>query len=310
MTAPLRVALVGCAGLGRQNHQRDMYAPAFAAHPGFSIAAATGPDSAGLAREYGVPHHEEVIPPDVDVLSVCVPLEDRIEVVRAGLDAGLHVLADKPVSVDPAAGQQIAKMKGVFVPAHHHRFNPSIRSAQAAIAGGRIGLPWSVHADFLMNGGDPVPEGELLNFGVYPIDVAHSLVGQEVRRVQAYSAPDGSTSTLLLDHAHGVLSTITVGRVRSSRPVHRYRISGSHGMLMVDATRPALQVDTATGVAPAWTGADTVAALIDDLHGAITTGRPPVVGASDVVRVARVLAAADESLRTGRPVEPSTEENS
>ncbi|HVX42682.1 MAG TPA: Gfo/Idh/MocA family oxidoreductase [Mycobacteriales bacterium] len=302
----LRVALAGCAGLSKQNHQRDMYAPAFAAHPGFSIVAATGPNCQELAIEYGVPYQEELIPADVDVLSVCVPLEERIDVVQAALEAGRHVLADKPVSIDPVAAQRITNQSGIFVPAHHHRFNPSIRSAGAAIAAGRIGLPWSVHADFLIGGGDPVAEGELVNFGAYPIDAVHALIGQEVWRVHAYS--DGNTSTLLLDHTHGVLSTITVGRCRSSRSVQRYRISGSHGMLMIDATKPALEVDTVAGVTRGWIGPDTVAALIEDLHGAITTGRPPAVGTADMVRVARVIAAAEQSLKTGRPVELAPEE--
>jgi predicted dehydrogenase len=290
----LKVALVGCAGIGSQDHQTDMYAPAFAAHPAFEVVEAFD---------------------DADVVSVALPLEERAAVIERAVRAGKHVLADKPLAAtagECAAIARLAEEHGVVVvPAHHQRFNAALRSARAAVRQGRVGLPWNVQCDFLVAGGDPAPSGELVNLGLYPIDVVHALLGLEVRRVHAIGGPD--RVTLLLDHEHGVTSTIVCGRLaglRDVRPgglaVHRYRISGSHGVLVVDATKPALRVRGADHAGLAWTGPGTVDALLDALAAGVRTGRAEL-GPADALRVQLVVEAAQRSMDERQPVELGVE---
>lgn len=322
MSRPLRVLLAGYAGAGAQNHQAEMYAPAFAAHPGFTIAGVadaekTGEDEREPARAaaaaFGVPYVDDLDYAlrrvDADVVSVCVPLDARVEAVTAALRAGRHVLVDKPTALSPAECDEIAAVAAetglLCVPAHHHRFHPAIRAASAAVAAGRVGLPWNVQADFLVAGGQPCPLGELANFGVYPVDVIRAMTALPVTAVYAADSGDGP-AVLCMRHERGLTSTITVGRVQEipdePMAVHRYRISGSHGILFVDATRPPLTVRTAQGRQATSFASGTVEALIDEVHAAISTGRPAALGAGDAVAVAAVLDAANESARTGAPV--------
>src|SRR5262249_52559927 len=145
----------------------------------------------------------------------------------------------------------------VVIPAHHVRLGGALRSVRAAVRSGRVGLPWNVQADFFVAGGGPAPPGELLNLAAYPIDVGLSLAAAPVRRVHALAGSHWHDSphdlvTVLLDHDNGVTSTIVCGRTKGLRDVppagialHRYRISGSHGVLTSDATKPALHVHTA-----------------------------------------------------------------
>ena len=72
------------------------------------------------------------------------------------------------------------------MPAYHYRFHPAIRSARAAVTGGSVGLPWAVHAEFVIAAGTAAwPLGELLNFGLYAVDAMRAVLALEVRSVYA-----------------------------------------------------------------------------------------------------------------------------
>ena len=117
--------------------------------------------------------------PRVDVVSVCCPLERRAAVLERVALAGKPALVDKPLAPTLAECDAIgASFAGtVCMPAYHYRFNPAIRSARAAVAGGTIGLPWAIHSEFVIATGTAAwPLGELLNFGLYPVDAIRAIL--------------------------------------------------------------------------------------------------------------------------------------
>ncbi|SEF18454.1 Gfo/Idh/MocA family protein [Jiangella alba] len=308
----LGVLLLGSAGLGPdQDHQSTMYRPAFEAHPGFEIVA--------TAADTGA-----VDDPAVDVVSVCVEPDRRADAVIAALQAGKHVLVDKPLALTAADAAKVAAVAAetgkVCLPAHHQRFHPMIAAARGAVAGGKVGLPWNVQADFLVAGGTPSPAGELANFAVYPLDVVLALTGLRVRRVFArlathWSGGDADDFALLfLTHENGLTSTISVGRTREladTRPaglaVHRYRVSGSHGVLDIDASRPAVVQRRAEASSHVWHGPGTVDRLLDELRAAIAAGRPSSPSAAAAVHIAEIVDAARTAAASGTPVDLSQE---
>ncbi|TDC80666.1 Gfo/Idh/MocA family oxidoreductase [Actinomadura sp. 7K507] len=297
----LRVLPWGSGGFGTQDHQHDMYLPAFQEHGGFTVVESGRPDLKAAARETGA-----------DVVCVCAPPDERAARVIEALRAGCHVLGDKPLALDAAdveaIGAAAAETGLVCMPAHHHRFGAAVQAGRSALASGRIGLPWNVQADFLVDGGDPCAEGELINFGLYPVDVVLALTGQAVHRVHALPGRDrGRLTVLLLDHEHGLTSTITVGRLRGTvdapgMALHRYRISGSGGVMDVDAAKPGASVRTVTGNRAAWHGPGTVGRMLTALHTAIVTGRPAEAAPADALAALRVTQAAARSLALGAPV--------
>jgi predicted dehydrogenase len=293
-----RVLLVGRAGLvAGQDHQTAMLEPALRAHSEFTVVGAV----ADLATVDLV---------GVDAVSVCVPPDERADTVVAALDAGLHVLADKPLAMTPAEVARIAvaqrRAGTALAVALHQRFQPMVAAAAAALAAGRVGLPWNVQADLLVAGGDPVPD-ELDNLACHPVDAVLAMTGLAVRRVYARSAGDGLV-LLLLDHEQELTSTILVGRTGprlgvppAGTAVHRYRVAGTHGTATFDLTKPALDVTTATAHERRRTGPDSVALLVADWHDAIRDARPPRASIREAVAVAEVLGAARRSLESGRP---------
>ncbi|GIJ73878.1 Gfo/Idh/MocA family protein [Virgisporangium ochraceum] len=313
------VVLVGFGGIGTQDHQTDMYLPAFARHPAFTLVGTLGSADPGgaekaakAASDHGLRHFTD--PAEAftaaDVVCVAAPIGLRGGIVADAVRAGKHVLADKPLSASLTEALRIQRLAAehgvVVVPAHHIRLGGALRSARAAVRAGRVGLPWNVQADFLVAGGDPSPLGELVNLALYPVDAVCSILGLDVTRVYATGGP--ALVTLMLDHPHGVTSTVVCGRTGTLHGLapaglatHRYRVSGSHGVLTVDATKPALRVRTAERQSTAWTGPGTVDALLDVLAAGIRTGRPEI-GVADAVRTLRVIEAAQRSIDTGAPV--------
>jgi predicted dehydrogenase len=250
--------------------------------------------------------------------------------------AGRDVLADKPLALTADEVRQLCVVRKetdrVLVVAHHQRFQPMLLAAASALAAGRVGLPWNVQADFLVAGGRPCPDGELVNFGLYPVDVLQALTGLPVRRVYALAHPaagprcdgdlrrNGSSGTtahdlvmLSLDHDSGLTSTVVVGRTGTQvgvapgqLAVHRYRVSGSHGTALIDATTPAVTVRTATTAA--WFSVDpgTVRRLLDNWRTTILEGGQSAVSVAQALAVAEVLDAARRSLASGLPEEIPT----
>lgn len=320
----LGVLLAGFEGLGDQDHQTSMYLPALQAHPGFRIVAVTGcGKGSATAARLDVPYIESLaealVRDDVDIVSVAAPPEDRAQVLIAAMEASKTVLADKPMAATLADAQAIVDAQqrtgATLVVAHHLRMHPMVQSAAAAVAAGRVGLPWNVQADFFVAGGRHSPLGELLNFGVYPIDVVQALTGQAVRRVHAMASKqwhegDGEDLVvLMLDHDNAMTSTLAVGRtgpradVRTAGvAIHRYRVSGSHGVLAVDATKPRASVVTETTARSHWTGADTVARLLDRLYDSAINGAPSPVDGTAGLHALAVIDAAQRSIESGVPV--------
>jgi hypothetical protein len=128
--------------------------------------------------------------------------------------------------------------------------NAALLSARAAVAGGRIGLPWNVQADLFVAGSEPVPAEPF-------IDNVRELIGLALVRTAAIEGRSGVT-VLRIDFERNLTATLAFGPLPAATEppgtavVHRYRISGSHGFLIVDATRPGIDVHTKHGVTRRW----------------------------------------------------------
>lgn len=92
---PIRLALVGIGKIAR-----DQHIPAIAANPAFELVATVSPSS----RVEGVPGFAD-LPAllaaglDVQAVSLCTPPEVRTALAREALEAGLHVMLEKPPAV-------------------------------------------------------------------------------------------------------------------------------------------------------------------------------------------------------------------
>jgi predicted dehydrogenase len=85
---------------------------------------------------------------NVDVVSIVVPPAKHLEIARAALEAGKHVICEKPTALNAAEAEQLVKVAAahpdrIAIVDHELRFLPSFRSAtqRGLLAGGAAGAP-------------------------------------------------------------------------------------------------------------------------------------------------------------------------
>ncbi len=335
------VLMVGYDGAGTQNHQLDMYEPAIIAHPRFTVRAVSDHPSVtherralsrAAAERIGVPYIEDLdvalSRADVSFASVCVAFGDRVDTVRRAAAHGVHLLMDKPMALtleDADDMAATARSGGIHcVPANHLRHLPAVQRLRDALDRGDIGDLVSVHADFIVTTGAtrdaqgdprPWPLGELMNFLTYPVDTIRSITGREVQSVHATrggffygGADDEDLGTVALTLTGDVSATLIVCRApltgHFTAGVHRYRIVGEKGMLLLDARRPyglvhSTQPTLRFGVGD---GGESLSCLLDDVASALEDDRPPQLGPADARAALEVTLAARTSADRSRRV--------
>jgi predicted dehydrogenase len=121
------------------------------------------------------------------------------------------------------------------------RCNPAVRRIAALIRDGVIGQVKAVHADFGLQGPfeaghrlrDPrLGGGALLDLGVYPINLAHLILGApDSVRSWAHLTPEGvdETTGLLFGYASGAVAALTCSINGASR--NAASITGTEGRI-------------------------------------------------------------------------------
>ncbi len=151
-----------------------------------------------FAAEFGGAAHgsyeDLVSDPAVDVVYVASPHALHVEHTRLALEAGKHVLCEKPMTLDAASTQSLfeeAAARGLFLmEAMWTACHPAIRKLRSVLASGQHGTARQVHADigFLVQADpsdrllDPaLGAGALLDMGIYPLTFAHLVLGEPER---------------------------------------------------------------------------------------------------------------------------------
>ncbi|MCY7395959.1 MAG: Gfo/Idh/MocA family oxidoreductase [Nocardioides sp.] len=142
------------------------------------------------AAVYGS-YAELVADPTVDVVYVASPHSLHLEHTRLALEAGKHVLCEKPVTLTAADAEEM-----VALAREHDRFlmeamwtacHPVIRALVTGLREGRFGTPRHLHAElgFVVERDpddrmlDPaLGASALLDMGIYPLTFAHLVLGE------------------------------------------------------------------------------------------------------------------------------------
>jgi UDP-N-acetylglucosamine 3-dehydrogenase len=151
-TPRIAVAVVGAGNMGR-HHARNYHEFADA-----DLLAIVDPERARadqLASTYGVASYGDVSAmlestPELSAVSVAVPTSLHLEITGTLLEAGKHVLVEKPIASTPEEADELVRLADerslVLAVGHVERFNPAVREMKRLIDGGRIGTVLSLIA--------------------------------------------------------------------------------------------------------------------------------------------------------------------
>jgi predicted dehydrogenase len=130
---------------------------------------------------------------DLDAVCIAAPSSMHAEIALAALDAGLHVLIEKPIATtveDALAIAERAEQVGKIVTVGHvERFNPAAQKLKTLVADGRLGKLFRVHATRV----GPLPgritdTGVTLDLATHDVDLMSWVVDREITEVTAHSA--------------------------------------------------------------------------------------------------------------------------
>lgn len=247
---PLGVAMVGAGFMGAVHSLGWREAPKMfrlGRTPRLVAVAARRPEVVADAAtrwgwEEGVTDWQSLLArDDIDVIDICTPGDSHAPIAIAALDAGKHVLCEKPLAntVKEAeamadAAQRAARRGVRSMVAFNYRRVPALAWARQLVADGRIGVIYQVRAaylqDWLIDPDFPLTwrlqrdlagSGALGDLGAHIIDVAQFLTGDHLSAVSALTEtfirerplPSGVTSGGLSASGSGQRGNVTVDDV-------------------------------------------------------------------------------------------------
>jgi UDP-N-acetyl-2-amino-2-deoxyglucuronate dehydrogenase len=202
VTAPLRFAVVGCGVIGK------LHAEVLEASPDTAVSVLVDVDAAaaekvaqllGRAVPVTTSLDEALARDDVDAVAICVPSGAHAQIAVAALEAGRHVVVEKPVDVTVAAAAPIAAAAAaapagtVATVISQHRFDPASVVVREAVAAGRFGritsavatVSWYRSQSYYDSGAwrgtwELDGGGALMNQGVHTVDLLLWFLGTPV----------------------------------------------------------------------------------------------------------------------------------
>lgn len=231
----LRVGVIGVGPMGRGHvkHYRGL--------PGCDLVAVVDSDPARRAEAAiksgarAFADFRELIG-RVDAVSIATPTTTHRDIALPLIEAGIHVLIEKPLAQDPAAGEEIvraARAQGVVLQVGHiERFNPAFRALNVPTPPVFIECRRTTDFD-----GRDFDVSVVLDLMIHDLDIVLSLVPSEVTRIAAhgYGVQPGK-----LDYAHATLlfknncrAHLTVSRVATIRE-RRMHCVLENGIYVVD----------------------------------------------------------------------------
>lgn len=292
--AELKIGLLGTGPWARMVH-----APALSGHGALDFAGVWG-RRADAAKEVAARHGTrayddlDALLAEVDAVAIALPPDAQAELAVRAARAGCHLLLDKPLAasalqgravVEAAREAQVASV--VFFTTRFQTEPESWITSQAARGGwftARAHWLGSVFTGDSPFAGSPWrrEKGALWDVGPHALSVLLPVLG-DVRRVSAAAHGPGDTVHLVLDHAGGASSTLTLSL--TAPPA---------------AAGAAVELRGTAGVTSLPEGSEEAVAAFaraaDALLTAARTGRPHPCDAAFGLRVTEILAAAESLL--------------
>ena len=270
--------------------------------------------------------------PEVEAVSIATPPRSHYKLVKQALEAGKHVLVEKPLAMNGADAQEIADLAEeeglVLMPGHTFLYSPAVNKVSELIDTGELGEIYFVTSS-RMNLGIYQADGVVCDLAPHDLSILLYWLKQPVSIVAASGCtvfqngvPETAFLTLCFDE--GPTANVQVSWL-APRKVRQMVVVGSRRMVQYDDTasddavrvydrgfdfaEPAnfgeYQLTYRSGdmVVPRLEAAEPLGLELADFAQAIRTGSRPRSHARLGVEIVRILDAAHSSLTSsGKPV--------
>ncbi len=338
MSEQLRVGVIGCGRMGAF-HMRN-----FGQLDCARLVAVAEPDETARRRAVGETRVTEYSDwrdliefgvEELDAISIACPSEQHAEVALGALEAGLHVLVEKPIATTlPDA----LRMRGAAFEAdrklmvgHVERFNPAVAKLRELVASGRLGTVYRAHTTRV----GPLPTriqdtGVAIDLATHDLDVMQHVLGLSIHEIYAdggrfqHNSQEDLLTCLARFGEEGKGQTLGLLDVNWLTPEKKREITliGENGMLrasyitqdvwFVESTTAPLQWDglsmlrgdgEGAAVRFSLAKAEPLGAELEAFCHCVLDDTPEPVSAHDGVKALAAALAVRESAAVRRPVE-------
>jgi predicted dehydrogenase len=332
----IRVGLVGLGGISLLHEAGYDEVPELAQIAAVCDVNAEGAHSRAKAHDATVytDYRQIVADPAIDLVDITTPHRLHYPVALAALEAGKHVLVEKPMAMHAAEAEHLvrtARERGLtFTVAENTRFVAAYQAAETVLRSGALGQIRLVRA-FIGGSeavrirsqaswvGDPAEKGVVHDSGVHTFYLMRWLFGG-IREVQAHlfrmlpesRVEDDATIIGRLDN--GAIFVSGQSCIAEAPWTERLEVYGSAGSLIIDQLADPVakhfrgpddhEGTPLPGVAYdplAWKYLSIVAEIADFVR-AVAEGRPPLIDPADGAYAVRVSDAVYASVAMGRVV--------
>ena len=243
MTKTPRIGVAGCGYWG-SNHIRTL--------SGLGALAAVSDRDTGRAARAGAQYsvaalsfEEMLSDPSLDGVVLALPPHHHAEASVAVLEAGKHLLVEKPIALSVADARRVCDVAArsglVAMTGHVLRFHPAFEALEALVADGTLGPVRYIHSHRVGLGKFHAENDALWDIAPHDLSLILALTGEKPLRVHG----EGSAMlNRLSDFAHlhlqfpgGVRSHVFTSRLNPYRE-RRLTVIGSKAMAVFDDVAP------------------------------------------------------------------------
>ena len=252
----LNVGVISCSNMA-QGHMRGVVN-----NPNAKLVAVCDIDTEKLntvAERFNVPkkftdYKELLAQPDIDAVIIVTPDQLHREMAVAALEAGKHVLCEKPLAITREDCKAIAdatkKTDKKFMVGQICRYTPGFKAAKAIIDRGDIGELMFVESEYahdyedILKPGvwryDPLRNG-VVGGGCHAVDLLRWVVGEDPEEVKAYSTkkifkdlPYDDTHIAIMKFPNGVIGKMFCSISCKRNYTMRSVFYGTKGTIITD----------------------------------------------------------------------------
>ncbi|KIL43399.1 hypothetical protein KP77_31050 [Jeotgalibacillus alimentarius] len=330
--AKLKVGVVGAGSIAKHRHLAE-----YAANDNVEIVAICDINeerAKEMAKKFGAAQtftdYKDLVKQDLDAVSVCTPNYLHAPVSIAALEAGKHVLCEKPMATsEQEADDMIAaadKAGKLLMIGHNQRFVASHQKAKEWLASGELGKVYSFRTAF----GHPGPEGwsadgkdswffkkdeafigAMGDLGVHKTDLIRYILGEEMTEVAAMVETSAKENTdvddnavLVLKSESGIIGTLAASWsyvaednatvIYAEKGVLRLEDDPEYSVVLqkADGTKEELSLGK---IQSNDEGGQVSTGVIDHFVDSILSGKQPLIDGEEGKRSLKIILGALES---------------
>lgn len=331
----LKVGVIGCGSIAQNRHLIE-----YQMNESVEIVAVCdivlerAEKMAALYQAQAYGDYEKVLLEDIDAISVCLPNYLHAPVSIKALQAGKHVLCEKPMAISSKEAVEMIQASDTsgkkLMIAHNQRFVASHAKARELIQQNEIGKVYSFRTTFGHGGPeswsidgknswffkkDEAFIGAMGDLGVHKADLIRYLLGEEFQDISAFiesSAKENSdvddNAVFILRSETGVIGTLTASWSYNTEEDNSTIIYGEKGVIRLEADpKYGLILEYSNGekvnyalgkIQSNETDGQTTTHVIDHFVDCVLNNKQPLIDGSEGKKSLELILAAVESNET------------